>query len=77
MLNIGFVFLQEAGVQETADRAIQAGQAAQNTITKLINGFFAQLPLIGVGLVIILVFWGVASLSENSLEARPRAQILT
>jgi small-conductance mechanosensitive channel len=45
---------------DAADKAVQATQAASNTIVEMVNGFFAQLPLIGVGFVVFLIFLGIA-----------------
>ncbi|CAN5280026.1 mechanosensitive ion channel family protein [soil metagenome] len=53
-------FQAQSPVRETADQAFKAGQSAQNTITEMVNGFFAQLPLIGVGLIVFFVFLGIA-----------------
>lgn len=44
----------------TAEKAVEATQAASNTIFEMVRGFFAQLPLIGVGVVIFLIFLAIA-----------------
>jgi small-conductance mechanosensitive channel len=43
-------------VKESAKKAIEAGQAAQETITQMLNSFFARLPLIGVGIIVFIGF---------------------
>lgn len=58
---INFILLQaQTSAENTADKAIEAGQAAQNTIVEMVNGFFARLPLIGVGVIVFLIFLGIA-----------------
>ncbi len=44
----------------TTDKAIEATQAASGTIIEMVNGFFARLPLIGVGVVVFLIFLAIA-----------------
>ena len=64
-----YLLFQEASpVQDSADKAIEAGQAAQNTIIEMINGFFAQLPLIGVGVLVFLIFLAIASGARKVIE---------
>lgn len=45
---------------KTTDGILNASQAAQNTITEMIVGFWAMLPVIGVGIIVFLIFWGIA-----------------
>lgn len=56
------LFLQNANqnTNKTTDEILNASQAAQNTITKMIVGFWAQLPVIGVGIVVFLIFLAIA-----------------
>lgn len=68
MLNTLFLLLQKPNgknVQETTGKALEVGQAAKDTVIELTNGFFAQLPLIGVGLVIILFSLLIAFFIKN------------
>lgn len=58
---------QEA-IKETADKAITAGQAAQETVVGMINGFFARLPLIGVGFLVFVLFLVIASISRKIIK---------
>lgn len=62
------LLFQDSSVKESADKAIEAGQAAQNTIVEMINGFFARLPLLGVGLIVFLVFLGIASGARRLIQ---------
>lgn len=55
-----FLAQSQTPIQDSADKAIEAGQAAQNTVIEMINGFFARLPLIGVGAIVFLMFLGIA-----------------
>lgn len=55
-------------VQESTEKAVKAGQAAKNTVVEMINGFFAQLPLIGVGVVVFLIFIGIASIVKKTVK---------
>lgn len=41
------------------DKAVEATQNASNTIIEMVNGFFAQLPLIGVGIVVFVIFLAI------------------
>lgn len=63
------LFLQNAGqeiantnqaTKKTSEEFISAGQAAQNTIVEMVNGFFAKLPVIAVGVIVLLIFIGIA-----------------
>lgn len=51
-----------------ADRAVEATQAASNTVIEMANGFFAQLPLIGVGVVVFLVFLAIAYFARKLIK---------
>lgn len=55
--------------QATADKAVEATQAASNTVIEMINGFFAQLPLIGVGIVVFLIFLAIAAIVRKVIRA--------
>lgn len=64
MLQIFLLFFQNSNQNVnsgTKDKAIEATQAASSTIYELVNGFFAQLPLIGVGIVVFILFLLIAS----------------
>lgn len=61
-------FQNQQPIQETANKAVEAGQAAQDTIIEMVNGFFARLPLIGVGLVVFLVFLGTALIARKLVK---------
>ncbi len=49
-----------SNVSKATDKAVEASQAAQNTVVDMVNAFFAQLPLIAVGVVVFLIFFGLA-----------------
>jgi small-conductance mechanosensitive channel len=53
----------------TTDKAIEATQAASGTIIELVNGFFARLPLIGVGVVVFLIFLVIAYGVRKAVKA--------
>lgn len=55
--------------QASADKAVEATQAASNTVIEMINGFFAQLPLIGVGIVVFLIFLVIAYIVRKVIRA--------
>lgn len=63
-----FLLIQSA-VQEQTDQALQAGEAAQKTVFEMVNGFFARLPLIGVGFVVFLIFLGIAYFARKIIRA--------
>lgn len=48
--------------QETTEKIFSASENATRTIFEMINGFWAQLPVIGVGLVVFVIFLLLASL---------------
>jgi small conductance mechanosensitive channel len=75
-LSLFLLFQDTSSVKESAEKAIEAGQAAQNTVIELINGFFARLPLIGVGVVVFLIFLAIAYGARKLIEmAALRARI--
>ena len=45
----------------TTDQFLNASQAAQNTISDMIVGFWARLPVIAVGVVVFLLFLAIAA----------------
>ena len=45
----------------TTDQVINASQAASKTVTEMLVGFWGQLPLIGVGIVVFVIFLLLAS----------------
>lgn len=69
LLTIFFQTQTSPTIQDSANKAIEAGQAAQNTVIEMINGFFARLPLIGVGIIVFLLFWGIAYVSRKVIKA--------
>ena len=46
--------------KKASEEFVGAGQAAQNTIVEMANGFFAKLPVIAVGVIVFLIFLGIA-----------------
>ncbi len=62
------LFQTETPLGETGNKAIEAGQAAQNTVVEMINGFFASLPLIGVGVAVFLLFLAIAYGSRKLIK---------
>ncbi len=46
--------------RRAGEEFVSAGQAAQNTIVEMVNGFFAKLPVIAVGVIVFLIFFGIA-----------------
>ncbi len=71
-MSLFLLFQSQSPVQDSAGKAIEAGKAAQNTIVEMINGFFAQLPLIGVGIFVFLVFLAIASGVRKLIELTSR-----
>ncbi|MEZ5427573.1 MAG: mechanosensitive ion channel family protein [Pyrinomonadaceae bacterium] len=63
------IFLLQANLQETTNKTFEAGEAVKNTLFELFNGFFARLPLIGVGLVVFVIFLGIAYLIRRLIKA--------
>ncbi len=47
--------------QETTEKVLSASQNATRTVIEMINGFWAQLPIIAVGVVVFLIFLVIAS----------------
>jgi len=54
--------------QAATEKAVEATQAAQNTVVEMANGFFAQLPLIAVGVVVFLIFFGIAHIARRVVK---------
>lgn len=52
---------------KTTDKVLSASQNATNTIVEMVNGFFAQLPIIAVGIVVFLIFLGIASIARKAI----------
>lgn len=46
--------------QAATEKVLSASQSATNTIIEMVNGFFAQLPIIAVGVVVFLLFLALA-----------------
>lgn len=60
-----FLFLFQ---QETTEKVLSASQAATKTIIEMINGFWAQLPVIAVGIVVFIIFLGIAYLVRRVIR---------
>ena len=54
--------------RDTTEKVFSASQNATNTVIEMINGFFAQLPLIGVGIVVFLVFLVIAYVARKIIR---------
>ncbi len=50
------IFLFQEQTPSSATQAFEAGKAAQETVIELTHGFFARLPLIGVGIIVFVAF---------------------
>ena len=62
--------------QATTEKVLSASQNATKTIIEMINGFWAQLPIIAVGVVVFLIFLGIAYLVRKVIRiAAHRAHI--
>ncbi len=48
---------------------MSASQNATNTVIEMINGFWAQLPIIAVGIVVFLIFLVIASVARRIIRA--------
>ncbi len=59
-MSLAILLQSNSTFQDSTNKAIEAGQAAQNTVIEMINGFFARLPLIGVGIIVFLIFLAIA-----------------
>lgn len=60
----------------TTDQVINASQAASKTVTEMLVGFWGQLPLIGVGIVVFIIFLFLASGIRKLIElAAKRAKL--
>ena len=46
--------------QKTTEKVLSASTSATNTIVEMVNGFFAQLPIIAVGVIVFLIFLALA-----------------
>lgn len=65
-----FLFQQPTPAQQDAVQdALNASQAATDTITNMIKGFWAQLPIIAVGIVVFLIFLFIASIVRRVIQA--------
>lgn len=53
--------------QETTEKVLSASQNATKTVIEMINGFWAQLPLIGVGVVVFFIFLFIAFLVRKGI----------
>ena len=60
------------------EKVLSASTNATNTIVEMVNGFFAQLPIIAVGIVVFLIFLGIASIARKVIRmASTKAHIDT
>ena len=59
------LFLQ----QDATSEVLNASQNATRTVIEMINGFWAQLPIIAVGVVVFLIFLFIASLVRRIIIA--------
>ncbi|CAN5783402.1 mechanosensitive ion channel family protein [soil metagenome] len=55
--------------QDTTEKVLSASQNATNTVVEMINGFWAQLPVIAVGVVVFIVFLIIASVVRKIIRA--------
>ena len=65
--------------QDTTEKVLSASQNATNTVIEMINGFWAQLPIIAVGVVVFIVFLVIASVARKVIRAaaeRARVDIM-
>ena len=60
-----FILWQE----QTTERVLSASQNATRTVIEMIDGFWAQLPVIAVGVVVFLIFLVVASIIRRVVQA--------
>ena len=49
----------------TTDQIVNASQAASQTVTEMLVGFWGRLPLIGVGVVVFIIFLGLAYVARK------------
>ena len=54
--------------QDTTEKVLSASQNATNTVVEMVNGFWAQLPIIAVGIVVFLLFLVVASVARKIIR---------
>lgn len=69
MLFFLFQNANQAADQDTTEKVLSASQSATNTIIEMINGFWAQLPIIAVGVVVFLIFLVIASIARKIIRA--------
>ena len=55
--------------QDTTEKVLSASQNATNTVIEMINGFWAQLPIIAVGVIVFIVFLVIASVARKIIRA--------
>ncbi len=60
-----FILLQE----QTTEKVWSASQNATRTVIEMIEGFWAQLPVIAVGIVVFLIFLVVASIVRRVIQS--------
>ncbi|MGI9055937.1 MAG: mechanosensitive ion channel family protein [Pyrinomonadaceae bacterium] len=61
--------IAENANQATTEKVLSASQNATNTVIEMINGFWAQLPVIAVGVVVFIVFLIIASVVRKIIRA--------
>jgi small conductance mechanosensitive channel len=55
--------------QGATEKVLSASQGATNTVIEMINGFWAQLPIIAVGVVVFIIFLVIASVARKIIRA--------
>ncbi|MEO6587702.1 MAG: mechanosensitive ion channel [Pyrinomonadaceae bacterium] len=55
--------------QDTTEKVLSASQSATRTVIEMVNGFWAQLPIIAVGVVVFLIFLVIASFVRKIIRA--------
>ena len=61
--------LAENANQDTTEKVLSASQSATRTVIEMVNGFWAQLPIIAVGVVVFIIFLGIASVVRRIIRA--------
>ncbi len=55
--------------KKSTEEFVNAGQAARNQITNMVNGFFSELPVIAVGIIVFFIFLGIAYIVRKIIVA--------
>ncbi|MGI8884548.1 MAG: mechanosensitive ion channel family protein [Pyrinomonadaceae bacterium] len=75
MLQIFLLLFQNSNSDtntDTIDKGLDAGRAASKTVFEMARGFFEQLPLIGVGIVVFIVFLAIAYVVRKIIRTTAR-----